>query len=238
MADADPKYNSSPLLRPAWTTLLAVGGALAAVGTVILHLIGVMLHSSYLAAWGVDTALFPKSTDFVLINGYYGVFERALWAIGLIGSNVLAYLGVVFLAGLYVHVLLMPLNGRGDKLMERLRDKPEWVRGLVRTSLLTALASALVPAALLGLILLLLLPAASGESAGRNIASREAVDFAKGCATSKRQCVELRREGATVIRGHLIDTSLTHIAIFDVDLKTARSLPRGELEVKASRMPH
>lgn len=49
--------------------MLSLSTAIVAAGTVTLHLIGDVRHRFYLKYWGIDASLFPKTTDWILING-------------------------------------------------------------------------------------------------------------------------------------------------------------------------
>ncbi len=65
--------------------MLSLLTALVAVDTVTLHVVGVASHRAYLQYWGIDAGVFPRSTDLVLINGYYG----------LVNQSALAFLGIL-----------------------------------------------------------------------------------------------------------------------------------------------
>jgi hypothetical protein len=59
---------------------------------------------------------------------------------------------------------------------------------------------------------------------------REAA-FKKGCKASKQRCIELRRDGVVVATGYHLDSSVTHVAIFDVAINKARAVSREGVEV-------
>lgn len=74
-------------------------------------------------------------------------------------------------------------------------------------------------------------PAAFGETAGKAAAIAHASEIQKGCNQSKIPCAELKSGRETIAKGYVLDSSLSHIAIFDVDLQRARVLPLDKLEL-------
>jgi hypothetical protein len=58
-----------------------------------------------------------------------------------------------------------------------------------------------------------------------------------GCQQSNIPCVELKAEAKTVATGFVLDRFLAHIAIFDVQLQSARVFAVEKLEVISSRTP-
>lgn len=216
-----------------WPTTLSLLTALFTVGAVALHLIGDLSHRQYLNYWGIDAGLFPKTTDWILINGYYGVVERFV-AILIAMLHNLHWLGVAALIlGVYLFILLSPTGASPAWLMRQ----SEWQRRLIRQLLITALFVSLAPFALFLVTAIMVVPAALGETAGKAAAEKEALEYRKGCQTSKMSCVELKKEGQTIVTGFVLDTSPSHIAIFDAQLQRGRVLSRDNLEVMSSRTP-
>jgi len=70
---------SKPLLS--WRTATAIATASVGVGAVLLLAIGSIRHNVFLAQIGMDADLFPKSTDWLMLYGFYGVFNRASWGV-------------------------------------------------------------------------------------------------------------------------------------------------------------
>ena len=94
---------------------------------------------------------------------------------------------------------------------------------------------ALFPIVLIVLISILLIPAAGGEAVGKQAAKNQQEKFSAGCSAEygKEKCIELRRDGKVVTRGFLIDSSTTHVALYDVDEKRPRVIERAGTEFVA-----
>jgi hypothetical protein len=58
--------------RLSWQTATAIATASIGVGAVLLHAIGSIRHNVFLAQFGVDADLFPKSADWLMLYGFYG----------------------------------------------------------------------------------------------------------------------------------------------------------------------
>lgn len=219
-----------------WTTMLSLIAAVVASGTATLHLIGDVRHRSFLQYWDVDPGLFPKPTDWILINGYYGVVDRFI-SVGVALLSNLHWLALAaVILGLYIFVLLSPLNGVPGVPSQWLLRQPEWARRLLRQMVLTALFVTVAPLALIMLTAFMAVPAALGELAGKSAAESASAEFTKGCGTSRTFCTELKKNGETVATGFLLDSSSSHIAIFDVQMQRSRVLPLEGLEVISGRV--
>jgi hypothetical protein len=218
-----------------WTSALSVLTALVALGSVILHFIGDVSHRQYLKFWGVDSGLFPKSTDWILINGYYSLVTRFIVILDVIFKNLLWLAVVAIVAGLYVAFLLSPMGGGRGELPSWLKRRPEWVRRLFANMLTTALFVAAFPLALFVLTSVMVIPAALGEGAGRATAESELGVFQKGCVASARPCVEVRKEGQLVATGFVLDSSTSYLAIFDERTQQGRVIPLDKVELVSAR---
>ena len=80
-------------------------------------------------------------------------------------------------------------------------------------------------------------PSVLGEASGTAHAKRETLDFKKGCENSKQPCIELRKGGEVLGSGFVLDSSSSHIAIFDALLQRARIIPRDAVELISGRTP-
>lgn len=220
-----------------WPTALSLCTALVATGTVTLHLIGDVSHRQYLKHWGIDAGLFPKTTDWILINGYYGVVDRFVAILIAILGNLHWLAAAAVIVGVYVFVLLSPARCTSGEAPAWLLRQPEWRGRLIRQMLLTALFVSVVPCALFLLTAFMVVPAALGETAGKAAAESEALEYRKGCQLSKITCVELRREGDVIATGFVLDSSLSHLAIFDAQAQRGRVLALDKLEVMSNRTP-
>lgn len=220
-----------------WPTALSLLTVLVAAGTVTLHLIGDVRHRQYLKYWGIDAGLFPKTADWILINGYYGVVDRFVAILIAMVGNLHWLAAAAVILGVYIFILLLPGSGAPGEAPAWLLRQPEWRRRLIRQMLLTGLFVSVVPCALFLLTAFMVVPAALGETAGKAAAENEASEYRKGCQTSKIPCVELKGEVGVISTGFVLDSSPSHIAIFDAQLQRSRVLALEKLEVVSSRIP-
>ena len=226
-----------PLFQLGWTTALSILGVIAAVGAVTLHIVGLTQHQVYLGFWGLNANLFPKSTDWLLLQGYYGLFERLVAVIRATMGNIgWLFLTVLFL-GLLVFLVNLVNRIELPELPSRFIQLAKWQRELVLVLLLAMCFCAALPGTLLVFVAFSAGPAALGETAGRSAAEAALIEYKKGCAESRPHCVQLKRTGENVAKGYVLDDSQSHIAIFDVELQRGRTLPREGLEVVAVREP-
>lgn len=223
--------------RPGWPVVLSLLTALVTAGTVTLHLIGVIRHRIYLGYWGIDAGLFPKTTDWILINGYFGLFDRSFAILGAVFSNLHWLLVAGIVLGLYVFALLSPVGAGTGKFPNWLRRQPAWRQRMIKQVVLTTLVVGIAPLALFLLTAFMVIPAALGEQAGKTVAEASALEYKKGCEKSKYPCVQLSKNGQVIATGFVLDDSPTHIAVFDVQLQRGRTLPRDGLEVTSARAP-
>lgn len=98
----------SPSGRRVWPKLLAASTVTVGMSTVLLHFLGMVVHRAYLAAWSVNSTQFPKSTDWLLLNGYYGIWNGlAMLFLALLANFHWIALGVITLL-IYVRLLTSP----------------------------------------------------------------------------------------------------------------------------------
>lgn len=231
MSQPERELRTSRLMNLNFSMVLSLLASVVAAGTVTLHLIGDLRHKYYLQHWGVEDGLFPKTADWILINGYYGVVDRFFSIVIAILSN-LHWLAIAsIILGLYIYILLKPNTGRPFKAPLWILKLPEWMQRLFRQMLLTTLFVSTVPLALLIFTAFMAVPAAFGETAGKAAAIAHASEIQKGCNQSKIPCTELKLGQETIAKGYVLDSSLSHIAIFDVDQQRARVLPLDKLEL-------
>ena len=234
--------SSVPTKRVTWTWqgFLAGTSALVGVAAVLLHLIGNAVHQSYLDKWGVDAGQFPKSTDWLVIQGYYGLWNALGVALLSLMSNVLW----VIVAGTLLALYVAALKSKWNPLENWESEVPRWVARWpesVRKGLLLALMGGLISIVLIPVMFSLFvfagLPALVGKGIGEELAVRQARDFSRGCAASKSACIRLLKGDVLVSEGYLIDSSDSHIALLDSTLKKARVIERAGLELQATRYP-
>lgn len=231
MSQPEKNLRTGRLINLNFSMVLSLLASVVAASTVTLHFIGDLRHKYYLQYWGVEDSLFPKSADWILIYGYYGVVDRFFSIIIEILSNLHWVAIASIILGLYVFILLTPNTGRSFKVPRWFLRLPEWAQRLSRQMLLTTMFVSTVPLALLLFTAFMAIPAAFGETAGKAAAIAHTSEIQKGCNQSKIPCAELKSGRETIAKGYVLDSSLSHIAIFDVDLQHARVLPLDKLEL-------
>ena len=231
MPQPEKESRTSRLINLNFSMVLSLLASVVAAGTVTLHLIGDLRHKHYLQHWGVEDSLFPKTADWILINGYYGVVDRFFSIVIAILGNLHWVAIASIILGLYIYILLTPNTGRPAQVPRWFLRLPEWTQRLFRQMLLTALFMSTVPLALLLFTAFMAVPAAFGETAGKAVAIAHASEIQKGCNLSKIPCAELKSGHESIAKGYVLDSSPSHIAIFDVDLQRARVLPLDKLEL-------
>lgn len=231
-SDAAPAAEppSKPLLS--WQTATAIATASVGVGAVLLHAIGSIRHNVFLAQFGMDADLFPKSADWLMLYGFYGVFNRANW--GLIFLNQHWYwLPVVWIAlGLYIFLLKTPIGeGEPRPIALWLMRKGAWAKRLILSFIFSCLVIWVSVVALLVVWLATVFIGFVGQTAGLATAEIAKEDYAKGCDKSKSKCVVLQKGDQPIASGYVVDSSVSHIAIFDPKDRKVRSLAREGTEV-------
>ena len=205
----------------------------------ILHLLGLVVHQTYLAAWNISSAPFPKSTDWLLLNGYYGVWSGLAMLFSTLLKNFLWIAIGATLLLLYFRLLFSswnPFTFVSEKL-SWLQHCPAWLKRIgLWVSAGTLMAALLIPLTLV-LFFLIGMPAQFGNTIGKEIFERHFKDFSKGCEASKGSCIQVLKNGDSIGTGYLLDSSSTHFAYYDTQLKRARVIPMEGLEIRAWREP-
>lgn len=225
----------APPPKRSWSGLLKYGAAAVTIGGLSLHLMGYVAHRTLLAKLGVDPGLFPKSTDWLVINGYYTLADRFLMMLNAFTGHFVLILLVVLASALYVY--LMELAGRRFRKSGRtleLNWLPVWAADLVRSVFGTMMFFIAVPVAIIFVFMLVLVPAVLGETAAADIAAKQMSRFSQGCEQPST-CAQLVRDGETIATGFVVDASESHIAIYDVALQRVRTLETAGIEVVGSK---
>lgn len=218
MDKSEASQKSSPKLN--WTGLTKIGAISAAVGGLSLHLMGHVTHRFYLHQMGADAGLFPKTTDWLVINGYYALGGRLLSLL----EAFLAHAWWIVLAAVVLGCYLYGMEALGRWLKTKapitgLPWLPSWASDLLRNLFLSSFVVIGIPVAAMWAMLIFLLPAVVGEIAGKDVAAKEMALFMAGCdnkeSSRKVQCSEIAEDGKVVATGYVIDASQSHIAIFD-----------------------
>ncbi|WP_454721794.1 hypothetical protein [Delftia acidovorans] len=226
MLNDNKSSDSKKSFLSSFPLLASLGTFLIAVATVLLHLIGDVVHRKYLSFWGINHELFPKKVDWILINGYYGFVNGLFEIVNAVFNNALYIISFALILVLYIYILEMPILRSKNETPAWLEGKPNWVRRFIKAVLLSVLISTIFPLVFFLLTLFLVIPAAVAESIGRNIAEKELIEYKKGCQKAKYICVEMKRDGgAEAIRGFLLDVSPSHIAIFSPESMSSHVIP-------------
>lgn len=232
----EPTSTSRPAYRLGRAAIFSIFTSLIAAATVTLHFIGVVRHSAYLRYWGIDAGLFPKATDWLLINGYYGLVDRFVVILAAVLSNLLWVLVAAIALELYMFILLSPAAAGSGQPSKWLLRQPDWLRRMIRQVLFTGLIVSALPLVLFLLTAFMVTPAMLGERAGTAAAEAIAVEYAKGCEKSKYSCVQLKRDGGVIALGFIVEDSPAQVAIFDVELQRSRTIPRDGMEMIVNRI--
>lgn len=206
-AVADAQAAARPA-GPGVRGLLPLFTILIAVTSVVLHLMGEELHCAYLQHWHLDVGLFPKSTDWLLINGFYGAMVVLAEGVLMVIEHAFWIPLVVIALGLYIGLLLTPLALPAAIV----RWRTTWPRWIERTVALLVGAALLLTALLATLFLvffLALIPSRLARHAGEKLAADHSQDFGRGCEASKIACVLVRKDGRELARGHVLESSTT-----------------------------
>lgn len=237
---AESLSATSTRLTWTWQGFLAVTSALVGAAAVLLHLIGNAVHQSYLDKWGIDPGQFPKSTDWLVIQGYYGIWS----ALGVALSSLMRNVEWVILAGMLMGLYLLALKGNwtpsgswANKLFTLAKKAPEPLQKVLSVVFVGGFVSAAALPLTFALFVFAGLPAIVGKGIGDDLAQRQSRDFARGCIESTTACVRLLKDEKLVSEGYLIDSSDSHIAVLDMSLKRVRVIERGGLELQSTRYP-
>lgn len=230
MSQENISDSSKERLALQWPAMLRVLTVFVAIGTVALHLIGDVRHRQYLHYWGIDAGLFPKTTDWILINGYYGIVDRFAVILTAIFGNMHWLLVATVFIGVYVFVLQTPVSKTPGKLTKWILNRSEWQQRLARYIILIGMAVAMMPITLILLTALMVIPAALGESGGEAAAASQKAEIIKGCGQPRTPCVEIKKDGVRIANGFVIDTSAAYVAIYDTEIQRSRVIPLDKME--------
>lgn len=224
----------------AWFSFAKLIAALGSIGGVLLHLIGYISYLSYISAWGLESGPFHKDIDEILFMGYLAIMERSNNALSLIGEQKWAIFGIWIALTIYAMLIF-----RQDKTETRVKAKqffqrlPNWVPDLLGSVLGATATLALFPVGLLFVLVVTVLPVSIGDSFGKSLADVDYKKFIAGCehVTQGNRCLEIKKDGKLIAHGFVIDSSASHIALFDVDLQRARTIVREGTELIADSRP-
>ncbi|MCD9125399.1 hypothetical protein [Luteimonas fraxinea] len=232
MTDAaaiQPDPTSPRRSQSTWMNLAtSMAALLIAVGTLLgicLHLTGHVAHITELRSWGVQSDLFPRPSEWTMINGYYAIFfetTRTLsdmpWAL-----VVTVCLAIAFLILIY----RLPPPKKRAPILDRF---PNWLKSIISAVTLSALWMTTIFYLLLVALMIAIIPAVVGERAGKHSADEALASYRSSKSFASR--AELWRGEELLMQGHIIAVSSDLIALFDTDLDQARTIDRAGIEIR------
>lgn len=232
----DSNESQLTLKSFSWGFLAKAIAAIAAGGGLALHLMGYVGHQTYLSTWGIDPGLFPMSTDAIIIEGFYALIDRTATIFSAMTHKVSAFVTAGLIVVLYLFVILYVnriAKDRSGKIFGFSIRLPEIFIDLLKSFLIAVIALGGVPVALVFSVLILAVPAVLGESFGSSSAEQQMSQYRAGCnqREMKERCVELRGKQGRLAYGFVLDSSESHIAIFDTDKNQVVSLEREGTEL-------
>lgn len=215
-----PDAHAKPSLKPNWSNLAKIGAITTAVGGVSLHLMGQAAHRVYLYQMGINAGHFPKTTDWFVINGYYTLAELFLVFVRAFSAHIWQIVLSILMLTVYMYGM-EKLGGwlRAKDPGARLAGLPVLASDLIRNLFASTFVLVGIPIAIMFVMMILLLPAVVGETAGKDVAAKELVRFAPGCdrdgSDASVRCSQIVMDGKVLVIGYIIDASQSHVAIFD-----------------------
>jgi hypothetical protein len=226
-----------------WLVLAKVGAAIVAVGGVAFHYTGLVGHIAYLRAWGVDAGLFPKPIDWLMINGAAAFVDRTVVMLALANTITWPLVATALLCFVVLTIAFRVFIASGSP------NRPDaepvasnaspWTASLGFGVASTLSIFGTVPIAILLFAALILFPWVMGEAYGAAAAKRELAIFDRGCQTapSGYRCIDVRKVDQLLLRGFLIESSPTHLAIYDPQTRRTRTIPRDGTDLITDPLP-
>lgn len=212
---------SGPVNPLSWALSTKLIASVSVVVGIALHFFGHIAHDTYLSAWGIDPGQFPKSIQWMGVNGFVAVSDRITTLLKLFTSdwNLSFYLVVIIIFSLIYVDFLKFVSGwepKGEKKRSTVRG-PIWLYKLILNSAygivipLLALFVLIIIGSIMAIILLI------GSSHGRDRAINDLAQFKKGCRGEgvQRVCVQICKNNLQIVEGFIIDSTEARIAIFD-----------------------
>ena len=219
----EPRAKSLLILLPLLAGLLAAGG-------VCLHAIGAIAHRTFLNEMGVPSDLFPKDAAWMLVNGFYAVFNRWYLLFKVYADRPWEFvlyciaLSAILLTYLYLYRL-------SPKKSEWIDKMAPWRKAAIRFVALCLAIAGTIPGAVCVVILLMIAIGAPGEYAGKAYAEKIRDRHANGCS-AQAPCTDVRNSAELVLTGVVLDASPSHLAIYDPKTRLSYVLPIQGLELR------
>lgn len=210
------------------TTAATLVGAVAALATIIgfcLHLAGDIANSTYLTSLGVEPSSFPQAVDSKIIHGYYVTLLQGLGLLKDVPWG--AVLSIIGLSTLAIVIIRIPVK-EDFELRNWLDRRSFWVK----QPIVAALASTLFLSATVCVGCLVLLMAIVPGLAGEKFGKSKADEMNAFLKRETAHFSELWRDDELLVSGHVITTNENLIAIYDINTKAMRTLPREGIEIR------
>lgn len=209
---------------------------ISALSVYAVHLTGKTIHEVYLEKFGIDPNLFPRSLDDIATLGQIGLIDRLTVVLGLLVKQLEAKGMWIWFAGSLIFFFIYCANRFFPKRSSKQKYFPRlvwWLRDAIKSVGLMAFVMFCLVYAYVLWVLLLLLPVALGQSFADERHKHDVELFNKGCQTSaNRHCVQLLKSDKLITEGFVIDSSTTHIALYDVKTKQSRAMERVGTELR------
>jgi len=210
-------------------TFTSALGVLLGIATLLgfcLHLAGDVAHSTYLNKLGIQATLFPQAVDAKIIHGYYVTILQGVAVLSDIPWGIL--LAIISLSTLTVVLLRAPVN-ENPRLKAWLSQRSYWIRGSISAAASTVAFLSAVTAVWYVILLIAIVPGFAAERHGKIRAEEMARRLLDG---NELGVSEVWKGEELMARGQVIATSQERIAIYDVALKTMRTLPASGIEIR------
>ena len=239
-ADTAASVPQTQSKRFPWSRLAKVFTAIGATGGVVLHLTGYVTHQTYLSAWGIDPGLFPQATNETVVGGFVALTDRLASVISIFNGNLKSFAIVGLVVAIYAFLALRIGKAIDRKKARALVQKiPQWIMDLGGSLAMAFFGLIGIPIAGAFATIILGIPILLGDNFGHSWADRQITVLPTACDGKSvvGKCVELLKDGKVVAEGYMVESSLTHVALYDVTEKRVRALERAGTELR-TRFSH
>ncbi|MAF04744.1 MAG: hypothetical protein CME86_20345 [Herbaspirillum sp.] len=203
---------------------------------VALHFAGHIGHEKYLRYFGLDAGVFPRDTFGTQIIGYFVfsdfvsvVFETLVRNIYVLAA---ACLGITAYCVCFYYFMESPWVKRSR---ERAKGKQGGWRFMLFAFAMTMMFVMSMPVLFAMLSLVLSIPSELATTYAKRLYQVDMKHFRDGCWPEKKdieyRCTEVKRDGKTLAMGFLIDSSSTHLAIYDVRVQKGLVFEREKTDL-------
>lgn len=237
-ADGQRQQGSEASSSFLWDALLKWSPFLITIGGLALHVAGSRYHEARIAAWGLDADLFPKPVEWVLMTGYHVILNTI--AAGYLYLKTywwkLALWGLCLAIASFVMVMLA-LHNKEDApkraLFAWLKRLTRWLLALGLTTSYVSVVCLFILFAPLLLVGVLYLPSQFGKEAGDKVANAQLTQYSEGCETGvlKHRCIVFKGDGLPELKGFLVESSDSQLAVYLPGQKLVQVLKREGVEL-------